>query len=585
MTPGALRRWLPGVEVVRLYRRQWWGRDLLAALALTGLLVPQGMAYAELAGLPPVTGLYTSVIALFGYALFGPSPILVVGPDSALGPMIAAAILPLAGAQGNPARAVAMGGFLAVMMGVFCLVARAARAGALTELLSRPVRVGYLNGLAVVILVGELPKLFGFSTNAHGLAGELRSFVVGVTEGKTILPSLFIGLACLATILGLRVWRPRVPAVFLAVIAATVVVGAFDLSDHGVKVLGVIPSGFPTPAFPRVGFHDAGRLALAALGMAFVSLADTTALSRSLAARHGSPVDQNQELVALGAANVAAGFFQGFPVSASASRSVVAETSGSRTQLTGVMGALAILLLITAAPGLLKNLPDSALAAIVIAAAVGLFDLGGLVWLWKVRKSELMLSLAALSGVAVLGVLPGIPVAIALSLGEFVRRQWRPHSAILGRIQGRKGYHDIERHPEARQIPGLAIYRFDAPVFFANADTFSKGVKEAIASRHERISWVILAAEPITDIDTTAAEALSRLVDELDAGSIQLVFAELKGPVKDRLRSYGLYNRFGDKHFYSTIGTAVNGYLNASGIDWVDWSDQEPPATWEGSSG
>jgi MFS superfamily sulfate permease-like transporter len=250
-----------------------------------------------------------------------------------------------------------------------------------------------------------------------------------------------------------------------------------------------------------------------------------------------------------------------------------------------VLGALAILFLITATPGLLKNLPDSALAAIVIAAAVGLFDLGGLVWLWKVRKSELMLSLAALSGVAVLGVLPGIPVAIALSLGEFVRRQWRPHSAILGRIQGRKGYHDIERHPEALQIPGLAIYRFDAPLFFANADSFSKGVKEAIASRRDRINWVILAAEPITDIDTTAAEALSQLVDELEAGSIQLVFAELKGPVKDRLRSYGLYNRFGDKHFYSTIGTAVNGYLDVSGIDWVDWSDQEPPTPSEGSLG
>jgi high affinity sulfate transporter 1 len=543
------------------------------------------MAYAELAGLPPVTGLYTSVVALLGYALFGPSPILVVGPDSALGPMIAAAILPLAGAQGNPARAVAMSGFLAVMMGVFCIVARAVRAGAVTELLSKPVRVGYLNGLAIVILVGQLPKLFGFSTNAHGLANELRSFVVGVAEGKAIPASLFTGLGCLATILALRIWRPRVPAVFLAVMTATVLVGVFDLSDHGVRVLGVIPSGFPTPAIPRVGFHDAGRLALAALGMAFVSLADTSALSRSLAARQGSTVDQNQELVALGAANVAVGFFQGFPVSASASRSVVAETSGSRTQLTGVMGALAILFLLTVTPGLLKNLPDSALAAIVIAAAVGLFDFGGLVWFWKVRKSELMLSLAALSGVAVLGVLPGIPVAIALSLGEFVRRQWRPHRAILGRIPGRKGYHDIERHAEALQIPGLAIYRFDAPLFFANADSFAKGVKEAIASRPERISWVILAAEPITDIDTTAAEALFQLVDELDADSIRLVFAELKGPVKDRLRSYGLYDRLGDEHFYSTIGTAVDGYLNVSGIDWVDWSDQEPPATREGSPG
>jgi high affinity sulfate transporter 1 len=569
-------RWTPGLALPRRYRRRWLPHDLLAALALTGLLVPQGMAYAQLAGLPAVTGLYTTVMALFAYAVFGPSRILVVGPDSALGPMIAAALLPLVAANRDPAQAIALASLLALIMGAICVVAGLARAGTVTELLSRPVRVGYLNGLAIVVLVGQLPKLFGFSTSAHGLGAEAQAFWHGVTGGQTVPASLVIGLACLAAILILRSWWPKIPAVFLAVVGATAVVSVFDLSTHGVAVLGVIPSGFPTATIPRVGLHDAGRLAVAALGMAFVSLADTSALSRGLAARRGTDVNQNQELVALGAANLATGLFHGFPVSASASRTVVAETSGSRTQLTGVIGAGAILILLLGAHGVLRDLPESALAAIVIAAAVGLFDFETLRWWRKVRRSELILSLTALAGVAAFGVLPGIPIAVALSLGEFVRRAWRPHSAILGRVPGRKGYHDIGRHPEAVQIPGLTIYRFDAPLFFANAEFFARTLKAAIAERRQPIRWVILAAEPITDIDTTAAEMLGRLFDDLEVDTTQLVFAELKGPVKDRLRSYDLYDRLGDARFFATLGTAINGYLDATGIDWVDWTDKTP---------
>ena len=565
--PG-LARWIPGLELVRRYRRQWLLRDVLAGLALTALLVPQGMAYAELAGLPAVTGLYTSVLALLAYAVFGPSRIMVVGPDSALGPMIAAAILPLVAADGDPSRAIALASMLALLMGAYCIVAGIARVGTLAELFSGPMRVGYLNGLAIVVLVSQLPKLFGFSTTANGLRAELSAFVRGVSEGKTVPASLIIGLASLVTILVLRLWLPRVPGVFLAVVGATVLVGVFDLSAHGVAVLGVIPSGIPKPSIPRIGLHDVGTLALAALGMAFVTLADTSALSRSLAAKRGANVDQNQELVALGTANLSAGLFQGFPVSASTGRTVTASSSGSLTQMTGVIGALCILVLLSFTNGLLRNLPNAALAAIVIAAAVTLFDFETLRRLWKVRKSELLLSLAALLGVAIFGVLPGIAIAVALSVADFVRHAWRPHTAILGRIPGRKGYHDIERHPDAAQIPGLVIYRFDAPMFFANADFFVDGVKKAIGTRPEPIIWIVLAAEPITDIDTSAAEALDRLLDDLEVESVQLVMAELKGPVKDRLRSYGIYDRLGDDRFFATVGSAVNGYLKASGVKW-----------------
>jgi len=573
---SGLARWIPGLDLARRYRRQWLLSDVLAGLALTALLVPQGMAYAELAGLPAVTGLYTSVMALLAYAVFGPSRIMVVGPDSALGPMIAAAILPLAGANGDPNRAIALSSILALLMGAYCIVAGIVRVGTLAELFSRPMRVGYLNGLAIVVLVSQLPKLFGFSTTANGLRAEFHAFVQGLSAGKTVPASLLIGVASLVGILALRFWLPKVPGVFLAVVAATCMVGVFDLSAHGVAVLGVIPAGLPKPSIPRVGLHDVGTLALAALGMAFVTLADTSALSRSLAAKREANVDQNQELVALGTANLSAGLFLGFPVSASTGRTITAESSGSLTQMTGVIGALCILLLLSFANGLLQDLPSSALAAIVIVAAVRLFDLATLRWLWSVRKSEFLLSLVALLGVAVFGVLPGIAIAVALSLGDFVRQAWRPHTAILGRIPGRKGYHDIDRHPEAVQIPGLIIYRFDAPMFFANAKFFSDGVMKAIATRKEQISWIVLAAEPITDIDTSAAEAFDQLLDDLEVESVQLVLAELKGPVKDRLRSYGLYERLGDDRFFATVGAAVHGYLNASGVEWVDWSDEEP---------
>jgi high affinity sulfate transporter 1 len=573
---SGLARWIPGLDLVRRYRRQWLLRDVLAGLALTALLVPQGMAYAELAGLPAVTGLYTSVLALLAYAVFGPSRIMVVGPDSALGPMIAAAILPLVAADGDPTRAIALASILAFLMGAYCIVAGIVRVGTLAELFSRPMRVGYLSGLAIVVVVSQLPKLFGFSTTANGLRAEFHAFVQGISDGKAVSASLLIGVASLVAILVLRFWLPNVPGVFLAVVGATVLVSVFDLSAHGVAVLGVIPPGIPKPSIPRVGLHDMGTLALAALGMAFVTLADTSALSRSLAAKRGANVDQNQELIALGTANLSAGLFQGFPVSASATRTVAAESSGSLTQMTGVIGALCILVLLTFTNGLLQNLPNSVLAAIVIAAAVRLFDLATLRWLWRVRKSEFLLSLAALLGVAIFGVLPGIAIAVALSVGDFVRQAWRPHTAILGRIPGRKGYHDIERHPEAVQIPGLLIFRFDAPMFFANAEFFSDGVKKAIATRQESIAWIVLAAEPITDIDTSAVEALDQLLDDLEVESVHLVLAELKGPVKDRLRSYGLYERLGDDRFFATIGTAVRGYLDASGVEWVDWSDEEP---------
>jgi high affinity sulfate transporter 1 len=567
-------RWVPGLRTLRGYRRAWLASDLMAGLVLTALLVPVGMGYAQAAGLPPITGLYATIVPLVAYAVFGPSRVMVLGPDSSLAAVIAAVILPLGG--DDPGTAVALAGALAVLTGLIILVAGMARLGFVTELLSRPVQLGYLCGIAVTILVGQLPRLCGFSIEGRGLLTEIRDFVQGVADGRVNRAALAVGLTGIVVILLLkRFWR-AVPAVAVAVVVGIAAVAAFDLDKEGVKVIGVLPEGLPTFAFPAVDLADLGALFSGALGIALVAVADTTVLSQSLAAQRGETVDPNQELRALGAANLAAGFFQGFAISSSASRTPVAVSAGARSQLTPLVGAVSIALLLLSAPGLLRDLPLPMLAAIVITAAIGLIEAGEARRLYRVRRSEFVLWLAAFGGVALLGVLVGIFVAILLSLGDFVRRAWRPHDAVLGREDDLKGYHDIDRHPAARQVPGLLLYRFDAPLFFANAGYFRRRVRRLVGDAANPVRWVVVAAEPITDVDTTAAGILRDLLSELRQEGVTLAFAELKGPVKDRLHRYGLFDAVGPDRFFPTIGTAVDAYVEATGISWVDWEERLP---------
>ena len=511
---------------------------------------------------------------LVAYAVFGPSRVMVLGPDSSLAAVIAAVILPLGG--DDPETAVALAGALSVLTGLIILVAGMARLGFVTELLSRPVQLGYLCGIAVTILVGQLPRLCGFSIEGRGLLTEIRDFVQGVADGRVNRAALAVGLTGIVVILVLkRFWR-AIPAVAVAVVVGIAAVAAFDLDQEGVKVIGVLPEGLPGFAFPAVDLADLGALFSGALGIALVAVADTTVLSQSLAAQRGETVDPNQELRALGAANLAAGFFQGFAISSSASRTPVAVSAGARSQLTPLIGAVAIALLLVFAPGLLRDLPLPMLAAIVITAAIGLIEAAEARRLYRVRRSEFVLWLAAYAGVALLGVLVGIFVAILLSLGDFVRRAWRPHDAVLGREDDLKGYHDIDRHPTARRIPGLLLYRFDAPLFFANAGYFRRRVRRLVGEATTPVRWVVVAAEPITDIDTTAADTLRDLLEELRQEGVTLAFAELKGPVKDRLRRYGLFDAVGPDRFFPTVGTAVDGYIEATGTTWVDWEERLP---------
>lgn len=550
------------------YQRRWLPRDVVAGLVLSALLVPQGMAYAELAGLPAVTGLYTSILCLVGYALVGPSRILVLGPDSSLGPMIAATILPLVGANGDPAKAVVLASMLAIMTGAMMLAAGAGHLGFVADLLSKPTILGYMNGLALTILVGQLPKLLGFSVDADGFIGELLGFVDGVINGEVILASAAIGLLSLAIMLVLGRILPKVPAVLVAVIAAIILSIALSLADRGVAVVGPLEQGMPQLTFPSVGFNDLSLLVLGALGISLVALADTISTATSFADRQGVRVDGNREMIGIGTANIAAGLFQGFPVSTSGSRTAVAEKAGSRTQLTGLVGAGMIALMLIAFPSLLAELPQPTLAAVVIAASISLADLPATRRLYAQRPTDFVLSISAFLGVVLLGVLPGIVIAIVLSVANVFRRIWWPYRTTLGRVDGIPGLHDLSSYPGAAVLEGCVVLRFDAPLIFANAGTFRDEVLR-LAGGEPQPRWIIVAAEPITDVDTTACDMLEELVEKLDSRSVHLVFAELKDPARRKIDRYGLEHVLGDERFYPTITAATDVFRRGTGADWV----------------
>lgn len=567
-------RWLPGLGVMRSYQRAWLRHDVVAGLVLTTMLVPVGIAYAEASGVPGIHGLYATIVPLLAYAVFGPSRILVLGPDSALAAVILAVVLPLS--AGDPQRAVVLASAMAIVSGVVCVAAGFARLGFVTELLSKPIRYGYMNGIALTVLLSQLPKLFGFSVQAKGPLRQILAFASGVLAGKTNVAAFVVGVSTLAAILLLQ-RRPRIPAILVAVVAATLAVDVFDLATRaGVSVLGALPQGLPLPTLPLIGIDDVTAVLIGGLAVALVSFADTSVLSRVYAARMRTPVDPNQEMVGLGVANLAAGFFQGFPISSSASRTPVAEAAGARTQLTGVVGALAIAVLLVAAPNLLQHLPSTALAAVVIAAAIGLVEVADLRRIYRIQRWEFWLSMICFGGVAVFGAVPGIGIAIVIAVLEFLWDGWRPHSAVLGRVERLRGYHDIGRYPQASRVPGLVLFRWDAPLFFANAELFRDRVLAAVASSPTPVRWVVVAAEPVTSVDVTAADIVAELDDSLHAAGIELCFAEMKDPVKDKLKRFGLFARFGAETFYPTLGEAVRAYLSSHPVDWVDWDTEAP---------
>jgi high affinity sulfate transporter 1 len=553
------------LSTMRSYRREWLARDVIAGLVLAAFLVPVGMGYAEASGLPAITGLYATIVPLLAYAIVGPSRILVLGPDSSLAPIIAVTVVSLA--AGDQEQAIALAGATALVTGALLVVAGLLRLGYLTDLLSLPIRYGYLNGIALTVIVSQLPKVFGFSTDAEGLIAQSADFLRGVADGQTVAAALVIGIASIVVVMAGRRVASAVPWVLVAVVLGTLAVSLFGLQ---VDVVGALPRGLPTFDWPNVPIDDLPSLAAAAVSIALVAFADTSVLSRTYAARLGDDVDPNREMMALGAANLATGVFQGFPISSSSSRTPVAESAGAKTQLTGVVGAVAIALMLLIAPTLLRNLPQATLGGIVIVAATSLIEVRRVQRLLRVRPAEFWVSMACFLGVALLGVIPGIFLAIGLGLAQFVHRAWLPYDAVLGRVEGMKGYHDVTRHPEGLQIPGLVLYRWDAPLFFANAARFRERVVRNVRRAEPEAKWVVVAAEPITDVDTTAARELSELLDDLDARGVRFALAELKGPVWDQLKTYGLADRIAERYRFATLGVAVKAYVRETGTPWVD---------------
>jgi high affinity sulfate transporter 1 len=547
-----LDRWVPGIRLVRSYRRSWARADIVAGIVLAAILVPQGMAYAELAGLPPVTGLYTTIACLVGYAIFGPSRVLVLGPDSSVSPLIFAAITPLL-VTGDPHSAIVLAGMLAVLVGAIEIGLGLGKLGFVADLLSSEVQVGYMNGLAITIIVSQLPKLFGFSTDADSFFDELRAFFDHLD--KTQVGALLVGVGVLLVLLILPRITRAIPAVLVAVAGATIVSAAADLASHGVSTVGTLPSGLPHPTLPFTQLSDVGPLLLAAIGIVLVSLTDTIATASSFAARRGDELEPNQEMIGIGAANVASGFFQGFAISTSGSRTAVAEQSGAKSQAAGVVGAGVLVVLLLFFNSLLADLPQSALAAVVIGAALSLVNLPALRRYARARPSSVALSVVASLGVILLGVLEGIVIAIFLAVLLFFRRSWWPHGAVLGRSEGVEGWHSLEQLEQPAEVPDVLVYRWEAPLFFANAGAFRQQVRKLVKAREP--AWVVIQCEAITDIDVTAAEMLEQLDTELNAAGQHMAFVELRDRLQQLMLRHGLFETLDRDHFYPSIDTAL----------------------------
>jgi high affinity sulfate transporter 1 len=563
-----LARLLPGLVGLRGLDRRAVGRDALAGVVVSALVIPAGLGYASAAGLPPVTGLYATVVPLVVYAFVGPSRVLVFGPDSSLTPMILASVVAL-GLQGVDPLATA--GALAVLVGLLCLGGSLLRVGTAAELLSRPIRYGYLNGIAATVIVLQAPKLLGFSVEADVAVDGVVEFVRGVAGGEVRRAAATLSVVVLAALVLQRRWARRTPGALVALAGASVA-AALGWLD-GVPVVGDLPQGLPRPALSGDVFGHLGQLVAAAVGVALVAFADTSVLSRSWSARLGADVDPNDELRALGLVNLASGALGGFPVSSSATRTPVAVQAGSRSQVTGLVAAAVIAVLIVAVPSATRFLPVAALAAVVVVAVAALVEVRAVWDLRRIDPWEFVVSVVCFGCVVGFGVLIGILVSVALSFALFVRRAWRPYSTELVRVRGVKGYHDAARHPEGERVPGLVLFRFDAPLFFANADHFRTEV--LALARRPGVRRVVVTAEPITDVDATAGEVLDTLLDDLDRLGVELGFAELKGVVRDKLDRMGVVARIGPGA--RTVGAAVKDYVATTGVAWHDWEEEPRP--------
>ncbi len=550
---------LPGLAQFRGYRREWLRGDLLAGVTVAAYLVPQVMAYATVAGLPPVVGLWAALVPLAVYALLGSSRQLSVGPESTTALMTATALAPLA--VGDPGRYAAQAAAVALIVGGFCFVAGLVRIGFLADLLSRPVLVGYMTGVAVIMIAGQLGKVTGVSVEGDEFVDQMRSFISGLSGVHW--PTVALSAAVLVLLLALARLVPRLPGPLIAILLATAVVAAFSLNRSGIRVIGEIPSGLPTPGLPGIGLADLSTLVIPAAGIAIVAFSDNVLTARTFAARHGQRVDANAELRALGVCNVGSGLMHGFPVSSSGSRTALGDALGSRTQLYSVVSLVFVLVVMVAGRGVLSNFPMAALGALVVYAALRLVDVPEFKRLARFRHSELVLALATTASVLLFGVLYGVLVAIALSILDLLRRVARPHDAVLGFVPGVAGMHDVDDYPNADPEPGLVIYRYDAPLFFANAENFRERALAAVDENPEPVEWFVLNAEANVEVDLTALDVLDQLRAELESRGIEFAMARVKQDLRESLEAAGLVDKIGEDRIFMTLPTAVEAYRNS----------------------
>ncbi|WP_407669240.1 SulP family inorganic anion transporter [Nakamurella multipartita] len=549
---------LGGAGQFRSYRRSWLSRDVLAGLTVAAYLVPQVMAYAEVAGLPPVVGLWAIIGPLAIYAFVGSSRQLSVGPESTTALMTAVVLMPLA--AGDPVRYASLAATLALLTGAICLLGRLLRLGFLADLLSKPVLIGYMAGVAVIMIVGQLAKVTGVPVSGDDLLGEMASFVRGIDQIRW--PTVILSLALVLTLFAFQHFAPRLPGPLITVVLAAAVVALFSLGEHGIDVVGAVPVGLPTPALPGLGMDSLSVLAIPAVGVAFVGYTDNVLTARAFALKQNQSIDANQEWLALGLANASSSVFHGFPVSSSGSRTAIAAAVGARTQLYSLVAMVVVLVTLLAAGPLLAVFPRPALGALVVYAAVKLIDGPELRRIAAFRKSELVTTVAVIG----LGVIVGVVVAIALSVVDLLRRVARPHDGILGYVPGVAGMHDVDDYPSAQCVPGLVVYRYDAPLCFANAEDFRHRALAAVevggnGAGGERVQWFIMNAEANVGIDITAADTLGQLAAELDRRGIVFAMARVKQDLLADLDAIGFVGQIGSQRIYPTLPTAVEGYL------------------------
>jgi len=555
----------PGWRQLAAYRPQWLRADLLAGLTVAAYLIPQCLAYGELAGVDPVRGLWAILPPLLLYALLGSSPQLSVGPESTTAVMTAAAIAPLAG--GDPLRAAGLASLLALLVGFSCCLAAWARIGFVADLLSRPILLGYMAGVAMIMISGQLGRICGFELQAEGVIGQCWELVR--RHGEIHGPSLLLAGAVLLALLVLQHHLPRGPWPLLAMLLATATVALFHLDAAGIAVIGAIPAGLPRPVLPPLPPVAAWQsLVASALGIALVGFSDTILTARAFAARGGYRVDGNRELLALGASNLGNGLLQGFPVSSSGSRTAIGDALGSRSQMFSLTALAVVLAALLALRPLLALFPKAALGALVVAAALRLIDLEGFRSLQRLRASEFQLAIATTAGVLLTNLLVGVALAVGLSVIDLLGRIIRPHDAVIGEVPNLAGYHDVNERQGAVTRPGLLIYRYDAPLCFANAEHFEQRCLEALEAEQRRgvapVRWLLINAEAIVDIDSTAAATLQVLLGTLRQRGIQLALARVKQNLRGTLERAGLVDQLGSQWIFPTIGSAVAAFAQVS---------------------